>query len=335
MTYRSTFSDVRPLFSCSIPDEQFDVIPVARNPLPTPPVIERMPKAQFKKEISKYRRIADFKLTEVLWDARPTSASIGRPLQQKTPPVDWRNYLVIRWINQEVGYGVFATQLIRQGTEVCTYAGVIMPYDQAKKFDTHYLYRLNDTDVISAYHAGGIGGFLQDMLTKLPGASQSLSLAFANLKVCKTAYEDITYISFVAANDIQPGEQLGYSYSEHDEYWEAQKGRAEQQYFSKDGIPRKLQELSPADREIITQTKQFFATPYHQQLAYTAKIFYESAINFCRQGRIDHALSGFQRAAELYQQAIDNGGNRTELQRAIDACMLRIQEGADGLREHR
>lgn len=118
-----------------------------------------------------------------------------------------------RKINDEVGFGVFATSVLRADTFVCDYRGIIctdLDLDMAiwKPYLFEYPSFGLPTDrryFIDAEHAGNVGRFLNH--SKRPN--------------CR--YEYLTFdgrwvVGLFTDRDIAPGEQLVYDYGSL--YWE-------------------------------------------------------------------------------------------------------------------
>jgi hypothetical protein len=126
--------------------------------------------------------------------------------------------IYIQWVNDAVGYGVFAKDLIHEGDYVMEYAGCVC----FSVSDSTYAWAYpcvpggfgieKKRYMIDARLCGGEGRFVNDPMD-IEQLNLSLGLVYLN-----GAYHNI----YLAVKDIHPGEQLFVSYG--DAYWSDRKG---------------------------------------------------------------------------------------------------------------
>lgn len=126
--------------------------------------------------------------------------------------------MYIQWVNDIVGYGVFAKELIRAGDYVMEYAGCVC----SSVDDSTYAWAYpcvpggfgieKKRYMIDGRLCGGEARFVND-----PIDAEQLNLSLGLIYV-NGAYHNV----YLAVKDIQPGEQLFVSYG--DGYWKDRKG---------------------------------------------------------------------------------------------------------------
>lgn len=126
-----------------------------------------------------------------------------------------RKKLLIKYINRTKGFGVFANEMIKKGEFVCEYVGVIISKEKAERkiYFNHrnqkpnYVLQIKecyDTVNVSTYidaeEFGNVGRFINH------SCSPNLDYDFVRVKYY------IPDVIFIANKDIEPGEELTFSY---------------------------------------------------------------------------------------------------------------------------
>lgn len=144
------------------------------------------------------------------------------------------NSLAITWIDNTVGFGVFARTAIKQGTIISLYMGefILRPFTTESRGYEYIFFTFtgsNETGQVDAEHHGGIARFFSHLPNSqnlaeyvTPETLHQINLsgkkiAVANLLKYIAVYQGCPVLVFRAARDIKAGEQLGYDYSPG--YW--------------------------------------------------------------------------------------------------------------------
>lgn len=119
----------------------------------------------------------------------------------------YRGPLQIKWVNSEVGFGVFATKKIKKGDLIQVYTGVVDLKDNIPNKDYCWQYGVKTVDgknvSCDALHKGNEMRFVNH--DDNPNAKVVYVLS-GHWHIC-----------YVATRDIQPGEQITVSYGKA--YW--------------------------------------------------------------------------------------------------------------------
>ncbi|HSX04051.1 MAG TPA: SET domain-containing protein-lysine N-methyltransferase [Rhabdochlamydiaceae bacterium] len=114
----------------------------------------------------------------------------------------------VRWVSEEVGYGLFAEEDLREGSYVGEYVGQIRKNDEHGTFN-HYLYSYPVLDFIGRnYVIDATCGNL------LRFANHSFEF---NLKKAYAYFPPFYHAIFITCRPIVKGEQLTYNYGK--KYW--------------------------------------------------------------------------------------------------------------------
>lgn len=181
--------------------------------------------------------IEKFNTDFFLKKALPAAEKIVDSCKQYIPQVfSLVSDLVICHIDPKVGKGVFLKKdapIIKKGTAVAMYIGVYQKPDDnfgAYEYTTQSHPLFAAASPFRAYghvdteRYGGIARFIQSMPEqeelsefKFSREETRAEIATANLEVRNLFYQGMPVAVFIAATDIKPGEQLGYSYGSN--YW--------------------------------------------------------------------------------------------------------------------
>lgn len=114
----------------------------------------------------------------------------------------------VRWISEEIGYGLFAEEEISENSYVGEYVGEIRKNNEHGEFN-HYLYKYPILDSIGRNYV--IDATCGNLLR-----FANHSFAF-NMKHSYAFIAPFYHAIFIAARPIMKGEQLTYSYGKN--YW--------------------------------------------------------------------------------------------------------------------
>jgi uncharacterized protein len=137
------------------------------------------------------------------------SLLLGKKFKQQIessyiPPVS------VRWINDDVGYGLFAEENIKKGSYVGEYTGVVRRNDR-RYFEplNNYCYEYPvDDEVGRSFVIDATNGCL----------TRFINHSFApNLQPLYAFYDDFYHLIFLAMKPIRKGTQLSYDYGRS--YW--------------------------------------------------------------------------------------------------------------------
>lgn len=117
--------------------------------------------------------------------------------------------LSIRWIDDKIGWGVFAEQDLRKMDFVCEYTGVVRKRKRADKTNSYcfeYLISQGESSpyVIDAAQQGGASRYINHS-------------AKPNLLSILATFDNITHVVLIANEPIKKGTQLLYDYGA--DYW--------------------------------------------------------------------------------------------------------------------
>lgn len=114
--------------------------------------------------------------------------------------------LVIKWVDEQVGYGVFAVQDIRVGTFIGEYTGIVRERtkDQENFYCFEYAIGSKSPFVIDAQQKGNYTRFINH--SNAP-----------NVEPVSVYLNGAMHVILIAQKPIQKGEQLCYHYGE--DYW--------------------------------------------------------------------------------------------------------------------
>ena len=118
----------------------------------------------------------------------------------------WAKKCEVRWINEEIGFGVFAKEAYEEGEVVGFYAGVLTDEEE----DNDYCFRFSDPFDGLVIDASIRGNFTR-YFNHAPADR-------CNLSAIEYPYDGLPYIMFVAKDRILRGQQLSFDYE--DAYWE-------------------------------------------------------------------------------------------------------------------
>lgn len=116
----------------------------------------------------------------------------------------------VRWLNDQVGYGLFAEEEIAKGNYVGEYTGIVRRNDR-RYFEplNNYCYEYPVEDEIGRSF---VIDATQGNLTRFINHSRK-----PNLNPIHIYYDGYYHLIFIALCPIQKGEQLSYNYGEN--YW--------------------------------------------------------------------------------------------------------------------
>ncbi|MBX9586720.1 MAG: hypothetical protein K2X50_05625 [Gammaproteobacteria bacterium] len=211
------------------------VIKVAEKPLPLNPDIKELSLDDFNKRISRYRGTT-YEYSESIF-TNDDSFKFTEPKSTVEFPV--LNDLVVCWINESVGYGVYTLRDVRKGEEICVYTGELC---RVPKGDGSYtLGGFEKTNkgkricTVDAKSCAGIAGFIQSALDKWEYYNiEEYPLQMRNIKAEEREVDGITYTVLVADDDIPARSQLLVNYGLP--YWDAlrQNGIIERSFSAAD-----------------------------------------------------------------------------------------------------
>jgi hypothetical protein len=121
----------------------------------------------------------------------------------------WTRKYEIKWVNEQIGHGLFAKQKFKAGDVIGYYAGYLTdkPFNQAYSFgfDGSVFDGLN----IDPTHFGNAMRFINHTSDK-----------FANVKTVEYFQDGLPFVMFVAKKDMEPGDEMLYDYGVG--YWDTQ-----------------------------------------------------------------------------------------------------------------
>lgn len=116
----------------------------------------------------------------------------------------------IRWLDENLGYGLFAEEVLEEGAYVGEYTGFVRENDR-RYFEplNNYCYEYPISDDSGKHHvidatAGNLTRFINHSYTP-------------NLKPLHVFYEGFYHLIFLAIQRIEKGSQLSYNYGKN--YW--------------------------------------------------------------------------------------------------------------------
>ena len=113
----------------------------------------------------------------------------------------------IRWINENLGYGLFAEEQLEAESYIGEYTGIVRKYDRRNA--NHYTYEypvLDDTG--KSYVIDATSGYLTRFI------NHSFS---PNLKPVYAFYQGFYHVIFISMHTIEKGTQLSFNYGYN--YW--------------------------------------------------------------------------------------------------------------------
>jgi len=139
----------------------------------------------------------------------PESQKLGKKFIEKIEAA-YIPQVSVRWISEQVGYGLFAEEEIAQGSYVGEYTGIVRRNDR-RYFESmnNYCYEYPVDDEIGRSF---VIDATQGNLTRFINHSSR-----PNLKPIHVFYGGYYHLIFVALRPIQKGEQLCFDYGEN--YW--------------------------------------------------------------------------------------------------------------------
>lgn len=116
----------------------------------------------------------------------------------------------LKFINPEIGWGVFANRDFKKMECICQYSGVVRKSKRADKTNAYcFEYTLTNgvktPFTIDAQDAGGISRFINH--SEKPNLQSSLA-----------TIDNLNYVLLIANSDLKKGQQLCYDYGP--DYWE-------------------------------------------------------------------------------------------------------------------
>jgi hypothetical protein len=108
----------------------------------------------------------------------------------------------VRWINDTLGYGLFAEENLNVGNYVGEYTGIVRKYDRRNSNDYSYEYPILD-DEGRGFVIDATSGYL----------TRFINHSFKpNLKPVYAFYDGFYHLIFLAISPIEIGTQLSYNY---------------------------------------------------------------------------------------------------------------------------
>ncbi|MDQ2994683.1 MAG: SET domain-containing protein [Pseudomonadota bacterium] len=196
-------------------------IKVADQPLPLQPKVSNLTIDEFNKLVSKHRGHS-FQYDESI---TTSDESFKFSDQQTALAQPFLQHLVVCWINQQVGYGVYTECAIPKGAQIAIYTGeLVRKFDPTSTYSNGGFVKTKDSKpqicAVDAKARSGIASLIQSTLSKEEFYSTALyPLQFRNVTAQMYQRDGISFSVLVAAEDIPAGVQLLIDYGL--EYWDA------------------------------------------------------------------------------------------------------------------
>jgi hypothetical protein len=127
----------------------------------------------------------------------------------------WTQKYDVRWINESVGYGLFAKTVYKKNEVIGVYTGYLTSQAQNKEYvfqwtDPPYENRI----CIDGLQQGNATRFMNHAATKIAGIKNRA----CNASSVEFFYNGLPYVIFITDRKVNPDEQLCYDYGAG--YWE-------------------------------------------------------------------------------------------------------------------
>jgi|GEM_PF-3259679 len=127
----------------------------------------------------------------------------------------WVQKYDVRWINESVGYGLFAKTAYKKNEVIGVYTGYLTSRAQNKEYVFQWTDPPYENKVcIDGLRQGNATRFMNHALTKIKGVRNHA----CNVSSVEFFYNGIPYVIFITDRKVNPDEQLCYDYGRG--YWE-------------------------------------------------------------------------------------------------------------------
>lgn len=182
-------------------------IKVADQPLPMQPKVSNLTVDEFNKLIGKHRGHS-FQYDESI-TTRDDSFKFSE--QQTIIAHPFLQHLVVCWINEQVGYGVYTECAIPKGAQIAFYTGeLVRQFDPTSTYSNGSIVTAADSKqkvcAVDAKARSGIASFIQSTLSKEEFYSTPLyPLQYCNVITQVYERDGISFSVLIAGEDIPAG----------------------------------------------------------------------------------------------------------------------------------
>lgn len=246
-------------------------------------------------------------------------------------------------------YVLMTSRMIRAKTLVAFYAGEIKAVSDIKISQDNYHYDLTTPAMQKSIYVatpdkiGGLGRFMQHLpekptskgegneLAEVIFTNPQTKVAYENIDTVLVDYEGVPLILMYAAEDIEAGQQLGYSFGQ--KYWRVRNERP--RYFTP------AAELIPLSDYYYKNDRGGVTLYLRDTVKNNPELVYEEAVDlYGRRKKYEHALAAFQFSSQLFAKKHPEGSidvakclsgmascyrELKNIPKAIEACELAIQ----------